>query len=75
MQAEHRESVAFLAERLRELPFDSRAPLVLRDLEGWSYEQVAETLDLTVPAVKSRIHRARLQLGERYQAWASSQDV
>lgn len=75
VQAAHRESITFLAERLRELPFESRAPLVLRDLEGWSYEEVAETLDLTVPAVKSRIHRARLQLGERYQAWLASQDA
>lgn len=69
VEAANRESLALLAELLRQLPFGSRAPLVLRDLEGWSYEEVAETLDLSVPAVKSRIHRARLHLGAEYQAW------
>ena len=39
---EDRELEAFLAERLRELPFELRAPLVLRDLEGWSNKEVAE---------------------------------
>jgi RNA polymerase sigma-70 factor, ECF subfamily len=67
--AADRESLAFLTERIRALPEEARVPLVLRDVEGWSYEDVAATLDLSVPAVKSRIHRARLQLGHDYAAW------
>ena len=38
---------------------------VLRDVEGLSTEETAETLGLSVPAVKSRLLRARLQLRER----------
>ncbi len=38
---------------------------MLRDVEGLSTEETAETLGLSVPAVKSRLLRARLQLRER----------
>jgi RNA polymerase sigma-70 factor (ECF subfamily) len=38
---------------------------VLRDVEGLSTEETAEALDLSIPAVKSRLLRARLQLRER----------
>jgi RNA polymerase sigma-70 factor (ECF subfamily) len=58
-----------LTARIRALPDEARVPLVLRDVEGWSYEDVAALLDLSVPAVKSRIHRARLQLAHDYAAW------
>ena len=66
---EGRELEAFLAERLRELPFELRAPLALRDLEGWSNKEVAEALDLSLPAAKSRIHRARMQIRAELDAW------
>jgi len=67
--AADREALAFLTARIRALPDEARVPLVLRDVEGWSYEEVAATLDLSVSAAKSRIHRARLQLGHDYAAW------
>jgi len=38
---------------------------VLRDVEGLSTEETAEALGLSIPAVKSRLLRARLQLRER----------
>ena len=38
---------------------------MLRDVEGLSTEETAEALDLSIPAVKSRLLRARLQLRER----------
>ena len=69
VEAAGREALAFLTARVRSLPDEARVPLVLRDVEGWSYEDVAAVLDLSVPAVKSRIHRARLQLGREYAAW------
>lgn len=48
-----------------------RAPLVLREFEGLSYEEVAATLGLSLAAVKSRLHRARLELAEAEEvaAW------
>src|SRR6202044_3290597 len=60
---------AELAEILRKtiqgLPPGFRVVFVLRDVEGLSTEETAETLGLSVPAVKSRLLRARLQLRER----------
>jgi len=42
-----------------------RSVFVLRDVEDLSTEETAEALDLSVPAVKSRLLRARLQLREK----------
>lgn len=56
---------AVLVEEIRALPIDYRAALVLRDLEGLSNAEVAAALEITVPAAKSRIHRARMTLRER----------
>lgn len=50
---------------LRELSDDHRAVLVLHDLEDLDYAAVAEALDIPVGTVKSRIHRARLELARR----------
>ncbi len=50
---------------IRELPEKLRAVFVLRELEGLSTEATAEALDLSLEAVKTRLHRARLWLRER----------
>ena len=47
---------------LEEIDEDYRSILVLRDVEGMDYETIAETLDITIAAVKSRLHRARQEL-------------
>ena len=49
---------------LAALPFDYREAVVLRDLAGLSNEEVADALDLSIAAAKSRIHRGRMQLRE-----------
>src|SRR5262249_19179776 len=46
-----------------------RTVFVLRDVEGLSTEDTAQALDLTVPAVKSRLLRARLQLRDKLTAF------
>jgi RNA polymerase sigma-70 factor (ECF subfamily) len=48
-----------------ELPPDYRAVVVLRDVEGLSAAEAAQALGLTIPNVKSRLHRARLFLRKR----------
>ena len=58
-----------LARGVLALPAEQRAALVLRELEGLSYEQIAQALGVTVPAVKGRIHRARLGLLRASAAW------
>ena len=72
--AEGRELQSFLAARLRALPFEYRAPIVLRDIEGWSNQEVATALGLSLPAAKSRIHRARIQLREDVDVFRKRQD-
>jgi len=54
-----------LTRTIQGLPPSFRTVFVLRDVEGLSTEETAEALDLSVPAVKSRLLRARLQLRER----------
>jgi len=50
---------------VQELPADYRTVFLLKDVDGLSNEDIANALDLTVPAVKSRLHRARLALREK----------
>mgnify|MGYP001461547442 CR=1 FL=1 len=47
------------------LPDKERVVFLLRDVEGLSTENVSEVLELTIPAVKSRLHRARLFLRKK----------
>jgi RNA polymerase sigma-70 factor, ECF subfamily len=54
-----------LARSIQGLPSSFRTVFALRDVEGLSTEETAEMLGLSVPAVKSRLLRARLQLRER----------
>jgi RNA polymerase sigma-70 factor (ECF subfamily) len=44
---------------LKQLPFDQRAVIVLREIDGLSYEEIATSLDVAVGTVKSRLARAR----------------
>ena len=50
---------------LRALPPDLRAPLVMCDLQGLSYDEIAAALEVPLGTVKSRINRARLELAKR----------
>jgi RNA polymerase sigma-70 factor (ECF subfamily) len=54
-----------IEEAILELPETQRMALVLRRYEQLSYEQIAEVLDLSVPAVKSVLFRARSELRSR----------
>ncbi|MFI5370391.1 MAG: RNA polymerase sigma factor [Candidatus Eisenbacteria bacterium] len=54
-----------MQEGIDRLPEELRIVFVLRDVEGLSNSEVSEVLDLSIPAVKSRLHRARLQLRNR----------
>jgi RNA polymerase sigma-70 factor (ECF subfamily) len=61
---------AALERAIRALPFPYLAPLVLRDVEGLSTEQAAEVLELSQPAFKSRLHRARLAVRRALDEYA-----
>ena len=51
------------------LPEKEKVVFLLRDVEGLSTEKAGEILDLTVPAVKSRLHRARLFLRKKLSSY------
>lgn len=50
---------AVVEEAMEQLPEDLRTAIVLRELEGLSYEEIAEAMDCPVGTVRSRIFRAR----------------
>lgn len=58
--AGRREALALVEEALGELPAEQRAALLLRDVEGFSYDEIATIAAVELGTVKSRIHRARV---------------
>lgn len=52
---------------LRSLPVESRSLVVLRHLMDWSYEEIAQALDIPVGTAKSRLHRVMNELRETLQ--------
>jgi RNA polymerase sigma-70 factor (ECF subfamily) len=60
-------------EALLELPPDLRVAVVLYDIEGQSYQEVARVLGIPEGTVKSRIHRARSALRESLRSYVSAQ--
>jgi RNA polymerase sigma-70 factor (ECF subfamily) len=66
IEAERRQAVA---RAIASLPEKYRAALVLRDVEGLSYDQIAKALRLSEGTVKSRINRARNLLKEKLSAY------
>ena len=71
-QAELKE---ILSKTIQGLPPGFRTVFVLRDVDGLSTEETAESLGLSVPAVKSRLLRARLQLRERLSRYFRNKEA
>jgi RNA polymerase sigma-70 factor, ECF subfamily len=64
-----------LSTAIDELPADYRAAVLLRDVDGLSHREIAESLGLTAVAVKTRVHRARLFLRKQLDARLSMDGV
>jgi RNA polymerase sigma factor (sigma-70 family) len=65
---EDRPDVEGVLRALGRLPFNQRAALVMRELEGRSYAEIADTIGVSVPAVETLIFRARRSLRVRASA-------
>lgn len=66
-EVERSELEAALHRAIAELPEERRVVVVLRDLEGLAYEEIAEALNLPVGTVRSRLHRARMDLKDKLE--------
>ena len=60
-----KEVMETIEKTVNELPVDYKVVFHLRDVEGFSNEEVAKVLGLSLSAVKSRLHRARLFLRDK----------
>src|SRR5881296_4288885 len=58
--ASDREALRVVEEALAHIPADQRAALLLRDVEGFAYEEIATITSTEIGTVKSRIHRGRV---------------
>lgn len=74
--AERRERLRRLVTDLGRLPEQQRSALLMRELEGFTYKELGDALDVSQPAVKSLLVRARMGLAEAAQARdASCEDI
>ncbi len=61
-----------ISNALNSLAIDFRTVIILCDLEGFTYEEMAKILDIPIGTVRSRLHRARNLLREKLGAYAHS---
>lgn len=62
------EARASLHKAIRELPEDMRSAIILRDIHGLPYDEIAQALEINVGTIKSRISRGREKLREKLRA-------
>jgi len=62
MQIEMRKSIS---TSIQELPEDMRSAIIMRDIHGYSYDEIADILGVNVGTIKSRISRGREKLREK----------
>ena len=64
-----------LATAIERLPRDYREPLILREMEDFSYKEIGALLEIPIGTVMSRLARARQQLGEILRARESGKNL
>lgn len=57
---------------INSLPVDFRVVILLCDIEGFTYEEIAKIIDIPIGTVRSRLHRARNMLKEKLRTYAQS---
>ncbi len=63
-----------LLDSISNLSFEYRAPLVLRDIEGLSAREGAETMEISEAAFKSRLHRARMKVRKELKDYLGNEE-
>jgi RNA polymerase sigma-70 factor (ECF subfamily) len=54
------------------LPIDFKTVILLCDIEGFTYEEIAKIIDIPIGTVRSRLHRARNLLKEKLKTYAAT---
>lgn len=73
-ELEHSEAGIEIEKAINELEDEYKIVIVLRDVQGLSYQEIADILDLKEGTVKSRIHRARLELQAKLRHLIKAED-
>ncbi len=73
--AQQRERDEQVMAALNRLPEDQRSLLVLRDIEGMEYQQIADVLAVPLGTLKSRLFRARMALKDELKAYFDEQEA
>ncbi|HPQ40324.1 MAG TPA: sigma-70 family RNA polymerase sigma factor, partial [bacterium] len=69
------EAAEEVAEAMKKIPLKYRGPLILRELEGYDYEEIAQILDIPRGTVKSRLNRGRSLLTTALQRTRASRSA
>jgi len=69
LQLEEKELQRVLAQAISRLPEKLRISIILRDIEGMTYEEISRIINRPVGTVKSRLNRARLMLKDKMSAY------
>jgi RNA polymerase sigma-70 factor (ECF subfamily) len=69
LQLEEKELQRALAQAISRLPEKLRISIILRDIEGMTYEEISRIINRPIGTVKSRINRARLMLKDKMSAY------
>ena len=64
----------FIEQQLQALDEDQRTMVVLRDIEGLTYDEIAHVTELAMGTIKSRLHRGRVQLKAALKEWMAGKD-
>ena len=72
IELERKELQRTVQNAIAELPERYRLPVSLRDLQGLSYEEISDVLNLPLGTTKSRINRARLMLKDKLRSFVES---
>lgn len=63
---QRKEQKLLIEQEIAKLPYEQKVVLLLREYYGYNYEEIASILDISVGTVKSRLHRGRLFLRDRF---------
>jgi RNA polymerase sigma-70 factor (ECF subfamily) len=74
-EAQKRQQLRAVYRALEEMSEDLAEVVLLRDLQGWSLEETAASLEVPVGTVKSRLHRARIELAGRVAALVGAREA